>query len=164
MREDFNLNEEEVSDTEPTEQLRSLEDPVSSEEERLEASLEPEIRQGEAVKSIDWSEEMERLEENEEISDMQESPEGVREDEMETKLHDDEEEEVVSHLDKKELLMVMVKTCDDWDKEEMGFISKKEENRVLIHNTNDELIYDSEERPKVYRWELKIECENVWNR
>ena len=137
MRGEFNLNEEEVSDTEPTEQLRSLEDSVSSEKERLEVSLEPENRQGEAVKSIDWSEEMERLEENEEISDMQESPEGLREDEMKTKLHDDEKEEGVSHLDKKELLMVMVKTCDDWDKEEMGFISKKEENRVLIHNMND---------------------------
>ena len=85
------------------------------------------------MKFIDWSEEIERLEENEEISDMQESPEGLSEEEM---------------------LMVMVKKCDDWDKEEMGFISKKEEKQVQVRNINEELIYDSEEKPKINKWQF----------
>ena len=76
MREDFYLNEEEVSDAEPIEQLRSLEDPVSSAEERLEASLVPENRQVESVKSIDWNEEIERLEVNLKEDNMEEVAKG----------------------------------------------------------------------------------------
>ena len=36
----------------------------------------------------------------------------------------------------------------------MGFISKKEEKQVQVHNINEELIYDSEEKPKINKWQF----------